>query len=275
MNEMELYSQGNELSISRDPNEVLEEARRAAVALRGVIDQTEAVVVIGTSRHLKSEAWQTLGHFYGLAARTPDDKTRFVTYGDVRGFEVTAELYHISSGKVVSEATAMCLNDEEKWGTRTKYEWRSEGGKRHRVAVGSENVPLFQLRSMAQTRAISRVHANALKWVVVLGGWSPTPAEEVENQNIPADNDAPMQMPQSKTGEGSGQKSQKKQSDSPLITEKQRKRMYAIGKGAGMNDEQMHDLIGEYGFEHSSQVTMDKYEEITGKMEKFSNDDQV
>jgi len=257
--ETELYQGGNELSISRPPDVVLEEARRAAVALKGVIDQTKAVVKIGTSEHLKAEAWQTLGHFYGLAARTPDDKTRFVQYGDVRGFEVTAELWNIAAGTIVSEATAMCLNDEEKWGVRTKYEWRGPKENRHRVAVGTEQVPLFQLRSMAQTRAISRVHANALKWVVVLGGWSPTPAEEVEGQNIPADGDAQPEMPKEKSKSGS-----------PLITEKQRKRMYAIGKGAGMNDEQMHDLIGKHGFQHSSQVTMAKYEEICGEMEAFA-----
>ena len=257
--ETELYQGGNELSISRDPNVVLEEARRAAVALKDVIDQTQAVVKIGTSEHLKSEAWQTLGHFYGLAARTPDEKTRFVQYGDVRGFEVTAELWNIAAQTMVSEATAMCLNDEEKWGVRTKYEWRGPKENRHRVAVGTESVPLFQLRSMAQTRAISRVHANALKWVVVLGGWSPTPAEEVEGQNVPADGDAPAEMPKEKPKSGS-----------PLITEKQRKRMYAIGKGAGMNDEQMHDMIGKHGFQHSSQVTMAKYEEICGEMEAFA-----
>ena len=181
--EIELYQGGNELSISRPPDVVLEEARRAAVALKGVIEKTNAVVVLGTSRHLKSEAWQTLGHFYGLAARTPDDKTRFVQYGDVRGFEATAELWNIAAQTMVSEATAMCLNDEEKWSKRTKYEWRGPKENRHRVAVGTEDVPLFQLRSMAQTRTVSRVHANALKWVVVLGGWSPTPAEEIEGQN--------------------------------------------------------------------------------------------
>jgi len=257
--EIELYQGGNELSISRPPDVVLEEARRAAVALKGVIEKTNAVVVLGTSRHLKSEAWQTLGHFYGLAARTPDDKTRFVQYGDVRGFEATAELWNIAAQTMVSEATAMCLNDEEKWSKRTKYEWRGPKENRHRVAIGIEDVPLFQLRSMAQTRAVSRVHANALKWVVVLGGWSPTPAEEIEGQNVPADGDATPEMPKEKS-----------QSNSPLITEKQRKRMYAIGKGAGMNDEQMHDLIGKYGFDHSSQVTMAKYEEICGEMEAFA-----
>ena len=252
MSDIEIYDGTADLSISRPPEAILEEAKKAAVALAGVIKDTDAVVKIGKSIHLKAEAWQTLGHFYGLAARTPDEKTRYVQYGDVCGFEAGAELYHVATGRIVSEATSMCLNDEEKWGPRTKYEWRSGEGGRHRVAVGTEPTPLFQLRSMAQTRAISKVHSNALKWVVVLGGWSPTPAEDLERDGDAPQGDAPPKMPQS-----SGK----------LITEKQRKRMYAIGKNAGLSDEDIHNAIAQHGFEHSSQVTMDKYEEICGEME--------
>jgi len=176
MNEMVTYQPGiGELATSRPPAEVLKEAQRAAIALKTVVEQTGAVIQLGNSKHLKSEAWQTLGHFYGLAATTPEEKTRFVQFGDVVGFESEAELVHIATGRVVSKATSMCLSDEDRWSTRPKYEWKA--GKK--TKIGDEKVPLFQLRSMAQTRAISRVHANVLKWVVVLAGYNPTPAEEM------------------------------------------------------------------------------------------------
>jgi hypothetical protein len=176
-----LYESG-EITVFRPPEDVLAEAQRAAHALQDVIKQTNAVIKLGNSEHLKSEAWQTLGHFYGLTARIKE--TRFVDYGGVRGFEAFAELVHVKTGNVVSTGEAMCLSDEEKWSTRSKYEWQNGPNGREKVKVGEEQVPLFQLRSMAQTRAISKTHSNALKWVVVLAGYSPTPAEEVDENTV-------------------------------------------------------------------------------------------
>jgi hypothetical protein len=100
----------------------------------------------------------------------------------------------------------MCLNDEEKWRSRTKYEWRyakrsggtslEDPGKEElvwekgtdgksrpqkvKVIAGEETVPMFQLRSMAQTRAGSKCLRNCFAWVAVLAGYKPTPAEEMD-----------------------------------------------------------------------------------------------
>ena len=63
-----------------------------------------------------------------------------------------------------------------------------------KVAVGSTPTPLFQLRSMAQTRACGKALSNLFKWVVVLAGYKPTPAEEMigrmdgeQNSSVPPD----------------------------------------------------------------------------------------
>ena len=48
-----------------------------------------------------------------------------------------------------------------------------------KVQVGETATPLFQLRSMAQTRACAKALSNLFKWVVVLAGYRPTPAEEM------------------------------------------------------------------------------------------------
>jgi hypothetical protein len=108
----------------------------------------------------------------------------------------------------LSRATAYCLNDEEKWRDRAKYAYvyhlRSGGTsvedpgpdeivwednpnkpgkkrpKKERQQIGTENVPLFQLSSMAQTRANAKALRNVLSWVVVLAGYRPTPAEEMD-----------------------------------------------------------------------------------------------
>ena len=55
----------------------------------------------------------------------------------------------------------MCMDDESKWSDK----------------------PLFQLRSMAQTRAQAKALRNVLAWVVVMAGYAPTPAEEMDGQN--------------------------------------------------------------------------------------------
>ena len=76
---------------------------------------------------------------------------------------------------VISAADAMCMNDEDKWGMRAKYEWKDGG----RVQIGEVQAPFYQLRSMAQTRACAKALRNVLAWVVVLAGYKPTPAEEM------------------------------------------------------------------------------------------------
>lgn len=48
------------------------------------------------------------------------------------------------------------------------------------MLAGSELVPLYQLESMSQTRAQAKALRSRFSWVVVLAGYSPTPAEEME-----------------------------------------------------------------------------------------------
>ena len=197
------------MAVSRQPEIVLAEAQKAARALKDVIEAKPKKVVFNNETYLEFEDWQTVGRFYGIAPRIV--WTKPVEYGAgpnaITGFEAAAEAVHVETGKVVSSAEAMCLTDEEKWRSRPKYAWayvlRSGGTsvedpgadnimwednpakpgkkrpKKERVLVGEEVVPMFQLRSMAQTRAGAKALRNALAWVVVLAGYKPTPAEEM------------------------------------------------------------------------------------------------
>jgi hypothetical protein len=247
-NAISLY-QSSEITVFRPPEEVLAEAQRAAKALKDVVVQTKAAVKLGQSEHLKVEAWQTLGHFYGLTARVRE--TRFCDYGGVQGWEAVADLYCTKSGALVSTADAMCLNDEEKWSTRTKYEWQNGPNGRERVKVGDERVPMFQLRSMAQTRAISKVHSNVLKWVVVLAGYNPTPAEEMDDST---DDKPARPMPQRKAG----------------ISEAQWKRLFAIGCDAVGKDELVRWLT-ENGVDpdkKGADIGREKYDSLVAALEQ-------
>ena len=193
-------------TIENPPEVVLLEAKKAAQALKDVIAQKARPVIMNGEQYLEFEDWQTLGRFYSITAREDGDP-EYLDLGGVRGFKASAVAID-GRGREISRATAYCLNDEEKWRDRTKYAYvyhLKSGGtsvddpghdeivwednpnkpgkkrpKKERVQVGVENVPLFQLSSMAQTRANAKALRNVLSWVVVLAGYRPTPAEEME-----------------------------------------------------------------------------------------------
>lgn len=193
--------------LRRDPEVVLAEAIKAAQALKKVLDGKPDKVMMNGEQYIENDDWQTIGHFYAISAKIID--TRPVQFGDVSGFEAIAAAI-TRDGREIGRATAMCLNDEEKWSDRPKYEWHyvmkngdvlnehaaeargtkdwiwesKDGGgqrpKKQKVQVGTAKVPTFQLLSMAQTRASSKVLRMVLGFVPVLAGFKSTPAEELD-----------------------------------------------------------------------------------------------
>jgi hypothetical protein len=144
-----------QLKLQRAPEEVLREATLAAQALADVIESNPHKVVINGKTFLTYEDWLTVARFFGItvAARATD----YIEQGRARGYECHAEAIR-ADGQVISAAQAMCMDDEQKWSDK----------------------PLYQLRSMAQTRAQAKALRNVLAWVVRLKGYSPTPAEEMD-----------------------------------------------------------------------------------------------
>ena len=175
-----------------DPERQLAFAKKASQALVSVISAKQKKVIIGGEQYLEFEDWQTLGRFYGITVGV--ERTNEIRRdGLLFGYEAKAVVYQ--NGVVISGAEAMCCRDEEKWGSRAKYEWRDG----QRVKVGEELVPEFQLRSMAQTRASAKALRNVLAWVVVMAGYKATPAEEMDGVQV-----APAQERQSTGGGYSG-----------------------------------------------------------------------
>jgi hypothetical protein len=226
-NSVEVYDgMRGDIQVSRPPEIVLEEARKAATVLHDVLVKKEKKVMMNGEQYLEFEDWQTVARFYGITAKVKE--TNFVDFGGVKGFEATAVAVR-SDGMEISQADAMCLNDEEKWSTRTKYGYLyilKDGTKqeedppkdqivwidnpdkpgkkmpqKEKVAVGEVAVPLFQLKSMAQTRACAKVLRNVLAWVVVLAGYKPTPAEELtgDEGGNGKDKKPPLQQPGKKS----------------------------------------------------------------------------
>ena len=166
------------LSLGREPEAILAEAHKAAKALMNVVESKQKPVIINNELYLEFEDWQVLGRFFGLTSGV--ESTEYVEFGAKKdkkfGFKAGANLMSVSTGQIISRAEAMCLTDEPKW--------------RHK--------PLFQISSMAQTRAQAKAFRNTLSFVVVLAGYKPTPAEELDN-GLPA---AVVQMPQPKPKNG-------------------------------------------------------------------------
>lgn len=166
----------SELALAREPAIVLSEAKRAAEALRDVISKKANPVIMNGEQYLEFEDWQLVAQFYGCSVKIVS--TAPVSIGEYIGFEAKAVVYNMRTNEEVGSAEAMCLNDEEKWSGRPRYEWRyvlKDGStqaddpgpnniiwidnpgkpgkkmpKKERVLAGEEKVPLFQLRSMSQ-----------------------------------------------------------------------------------------------------------------------------
>ena len=214
-----------DLTLARAPKQVLSEAQDAAKALQSVIAQSPTVVKFNGKNYLAFEHWQTCGRFYGVTARVTH--TEYIEIGEAKGFLAKAEAINTQTGAIISSAESMCMNDEQNWNKK----------------------PLFQLRSMAQTRACAKSLRNCLAWVVVLAGFEPSVAEEMtgdEHDGKPA----PIPAPKPKAAPSGD-----------CISEKQADRFYAIGKGAGKSDDEMQAYLQEkYGVSSTKAIPSAVYE---------------
>lgn len=205
------YEQGLSVKLYMEPEDVLVEARKAAVALKKVIDGKNKPVIFNGEKYIEREDWGTVAKFYGCTAQTIE--TRYVEFGDAKGWEAVAVCLD-SRQNVISRAESMCLNDEDNWGLVTAREWVDrldekgqkiwdpKGGKNKTGAYLRDQVetkkakPMFQLRSMAQTRAEAKVLKSVFGYVVVLAGYKPTVAEEMTGNEQPRNDADPQAEPQ-------------------------------------------------------------------------------
>jgi hypothetical protein len=194
------YEGSSALAQWREPEEVLAQAKKAAVALKNVLDMKENKVMFNNEQYLEREDWGTAGRFFNCTAKSIE--TRYVEFPDgnggvTRGFEAVAVVVDMNTMNEVGRAESMCLDEEESWGDVTVYEWKDKigadgkkiwnpnlrkgkgGYEAEKVAAGTKKKPLFQLRSMAQTRAEAKALKGVFSWFVVLAGYKPTPAEEL------------------------------------------------------------------------------------------------
>lgn len=137
-----------------DPVAVVQRASTVATALADVLRQKQLTKRIGNRDHVLVEGWTLLGSMLGVFAEIewtrPTDN----------GWEARA-VARTLAGQTVGAAEAMCAKSERTWSSRDDY----------------------AIRSMAQTRAVSKALRLPLGFIMELAGYSATPAEELNEQS--------------------------------------------------------------------------------------------
>lgn len=139
------------------PKERVALATEIADSLKDVLDKKQLIKKIpgknGTyTEHVELEGWQFLGSMCNVSA-----KIEATTRLEDGSYTASAVVVRVDTGIVVGRGESMCSKSEKRWSYADEY----------------------AVKSMAQTRAMSRALRGVLSWVLVLAGYSPTPADEM------------------------------------------------------------------------------------------------
>ena len=142
----------------------LKRAKEVARSLKQFIKENDSQqIVIDGNKYAKREAWQFVAACYQVSPMITSTEPVISDDGAELGFVAVAHAID-ETGRVVSGAEAACMYSENFWGQK----------------------PSFQLSSMAQTRACSKVLCNLFAWVMTIAGLCPTPAEEMDPTSEPS-----------------------------------------------------------------------------------------
>lgn len=135
------------------PVEVVAKATEIADALAAVIESKGLFNQIGQRKHVNVEGWTLLGSMLGVFpivewTRQTED-----------GWEARV-VARTRNGDEIGAAEAMCSRKEKAWKNRDDY----------------------AIRSMAQTRAVSKALRHPLGFVMTLAGYDPTPEAEIPGE---------------------------------------------------------------------------------------------
>ena len=200
------------MALNLSPQEQVERGSEMAKVLKQVVDQANLSQRFGKKEHLMFEAWQTIGRFFQCTPVT--EWTKPIKDGDtVVGWESRVQVVD-ERGMTIGAAESMCATDEKNWKNRHQY----------------------AIRSMAQTRAAGKALRSVFAWVAVLGGYSPTPAEEM---------DASMVDPK-QSGFTRGVPTGDSKPRNLYITESQRKKIFVELQKLGCSRDEMSAVMRWY-----------------------------
>lgn len=219
-----------EIGLHKTPDEIMLDASDAAKALEKLIESNKRKPLeFNGKRYLEYPHWQTIAKFYHTSAATGD--AQFIEIAGIKGFKASGKIYDDKTGLIVGSAEALCMTDEPNW----------------------KHKPLFQLASMAQTRAASKALSNKYRYVAIVAGYEPTPAEEADmltDKNLQAPKEIEFGKPPPATPE-------------VVISEKQRKMLFARSREKEIPEEEMKDFLWEsFKLEHTKDLSRAQFDTV-------------
>jgi hypothetical protein len=236
-----------------DPAGALAQMTQVAKTLEKVVRDQRLIVSIGQSEHVRVEGWTFLGSLLGVFPIVTWTRPVLDENGETIGWEARVEA-RTRAGELVGAAEAQCLRTEKSWKSRDDY----------------------ALRSMAQTRAVSKALRLPLGFVMQLAGFNPTPAEEMTIEGSSPEPSAAAAAPQAGV---SGESAQPASGDvhdpahgtpfgydvdaevlpagssAPVyINEKQRTRLWTIAQKCGVDEAGLRDIVREFIGEESTKL---------------------
>lgn len=224
---------------SSDPEEALSKAEAVATALDKRVRARGLFTKMGAKEHLHVEAWTMLGSLLGVFPVITYTGQLEDAEGKALGWEAHCEARTIG-GAVVGAADAECRFDEPRWKAK----------------------PSFELRGMAQTRAISRAMRAPLGFVAELAGYAATPEAE---------------MPKDGTPESAGA-----DEGVPMITDAQHRKIGVLLKNLNENDPPAEGQLSwvaqvreKFRVQSRTELTRDQASEAIDWLEKAEKDANI
>lgn len=215
---------------TKTPKTVIERAKLIANTLTPLVEQAKLYSMINGRKYVTVDGWNTMLSMLGVFPAV--EYSRKLERENETCYEARVNLTTLE-GKVVGSGEAICSSKERNWANRDE----------------------FAIKSMAQTRATGKAARIGFSWIMKLAGYEPTPAEEMIHDAQPVAS-APKPEPVGSTHPG----------DTPqkhYISDKQRKRLYAIWKNAGKADAEVSShLLENYQLTSTKEITSDIYEDI-------------
>jgi hypothetical protein len=235
-----------------NPAEVVQRAAVVATALADLVHKQNLVVRIGQSEHVRVEGWTLLGSMLGVFPivtwtrpilkehDTPPTPT-------TEGWEARVEA-RTRNGEIVGAAEAECMRSEDAWGWTPTNKYGKPLPPRDDYA----------LRSMAQTRAVSKALRLPLGFVMQLAGFNPTPAEEMVAPTVDMyDPDIPF-----------GDAPQPEHQPPKFISEKQCTRLWTLAQKAEVDESALRAIVvAQTGQESTKKIRSGReYEQVVAAL---------
>jgi hypothetical protein len=223
---------------TRDYKQVVEKAKDIAGILSNVIQEKNLYTVIEGKKYVHCEGWTLAGAMLGLFPVITEIREEKNPKG-VK-YIATCEI-RTSDGRTIAKGQSECAS------------WEKKRQKRHYED--------FEIRSMAQTRAVSKAFRLLLSWIMVFGGYEPTPAEEMEAEVLKNEI-----IEEQKTEE----KPQQKQ-----YTEQDLRKYYIILNGLDIKPDRAKDLIEAlYNTRTLKDLSSEQLNELFELVEQFKTKEE-